>query len=289
MAAFVLYLALTLTLGAHAYVTVPGIFSDGMVLQEHSTYDQRPMIYGQATQPGELVTVIRHLPNGHNDTYYATSDASSFWIVQLDPDYFSASQNNLTIYITGSVPPLNTITIRDVVYGDVFLCGGQSNMNENVAACFDNVTTMSQTFPKFRLFSMAEAGATTPQTDIPAFNSTHTTPCSFPQFPVPNTQQVCNTWQSATEPTVIGSFSATCFYTALALSRTINDGRYFGLIHASVSGTAMKLWAPQPAISKCDSLVVDPSSSHPQHTPPPPLPLTSPPPSPTPTPPCGMP
>lgn len=124
MVVFVLCLALSLTLGAHGYVSVPGIFSDGMVLQEHSTYDQRPMIYGQATQPGELVTVIRHLPSGHNDTYYATADATSFWIVQLDPDYFSKSQNNLTIYITGSVPPLNTITIRDVVYGDVFLCSG---------------------------------------------------------------------------------------------------------------------------------------------------------------------
>lgn len=151
----------------------------------------------------------------------------------------------------------------------------QSNMNENVAACFDNVTTMSQTFPNIRLFSMAEAGATTPQSDIPAFNSTHTTPCSFPQFPVPNTQQVCNTWQSATEPTIIGSFSAACLYTALALSKTINDGRYIGLIHASVSGTGMKLWATQQAISKCDSLA-DPSRALIQQPPPPDLPTSFP-------------
>lgn len=104
---------------------------------------------------------------------------------------------------------------------------------------------------------MAEAGATTPQADIPAFVSTSSTPCSFPQFPVPNTEQRCNTWQSATSPTIIGSFSATCFYTALALTKTIADGRYIGLIHASVSGTGMKLWAAQEAISKCDAVAVD--------------------------------
>jgi hypothetical protein len=224
-----------------------------MVLQEHASYDQRPFIYGFAEASGELVTVVRQRPNGQKDTYYASADSQKAWIVELDPDYFPASQNNLTIFISGSVPPLNTIVIREAVYGDVFLCGGQSNMNENVAACFDANETMASSFPNLRLFSMAEAGATTPQSDIPAFVSVDSTPCSFPQFRVPNTEQRCNTWQSATRPSVIGSFSAACLYTALSLQKTITDGRFIGLIHASVSGTGMKLWATQQAISKCDA------------------------------------
>jgi hypothetical protein len=127
---------------ALALVTVPGIFSDGMVLQEHDSYDQRPMIYGASTSPNELVTVIRARPSGHNDTYLATSEAVSsggdglfFWIVQLDPDYFPAKDNNLTIYISGSVAPVNLITIRDVVYGDVFLCVPPLPAARSRAAC----------------------------------------------------------------------------------------------------------------------------------------------------------
>lgn len=71
---------------------------------------------------------------------------------------------------------------------------------------------------------------------------------------MPNTEQRCNAWQAATRPTVIGSFSAACLYTALSLQQTISDGRYIGLIHASVSGTGMRLWAAQSAISKCDAV-----------------------------------
>ena len=52
------------------------------------------------------------------------ADATGFFIVQLDPDYFAASQNNLTIFITGDVST-NLITIRDVAYGDVLLCSGR--------------------------------------------------------------------------------------------------------------------------------------------------------------------
>ena len=140
-AVFAALLAL-LTAPALALVTVPGIFSDGMVLQEHDSYDQRPMIYGASTSPNELVTVIRARPSGHNDTYLATSEAVSsggdglfFWIVQLDPDYFPAKDNNLTIYISGSVAPVNLITIRDVVNGDVFLCVPPLPAARSRAAC----------------------------------------------------------------------------------------------------------------------------------------------------------
>ena len=128
-------------------------------------------------------------------------------------------------------------------------------MNENVAATFDGNATMAGSYPKLRLFSMAEAGADSPQRDIPAFTGVHTTPCTFPQYPAdPATDQRCNAWQAAVTPSLIGSFSAVCLYTALALQKTITDGRYIGLIHASVSGTPMRQWATQQAISTCDAV-----------------------------------
>ena len=65
-----------------ARVTVGRIFSDRMVLQDHATYDQRPMIYGQA-DVHELVTVTRQQPDGANDTIQALTDATGAWIVQV--------------------------------------------------------------------------------------------------------------------------------------------------------------------------------------------------------------
>ena len=50
-----------ITAGVMGAVTMPQIFSDGMVLQDHATYDQRPFVYGQA-DVGEIVNVNRTLP-----------------------------------------------------------------------------------------------------------------------------------------------------------------------------------------------------------------------------------
>jgi hypothetical protein len=108
-----------------AALFLPAIFSDYMVLQGHASYDQRPFIYGYAT-PGDIVTVERIQPAGAKDTYTATADGTGYWITQLDPDYFAASQNDLTITVAASSDPADVRTLHHVSYGDVFLCSGQS-------------------------------------------------------------------------------------------------------------------------------------------------------------------
>ena len=133
-------------------------------------------------------------------------------------------------------------------------------MNENVAAVFEANVTMAGSWPFIRLFSVVEAGATTPQRDLAPFVSHSSTPCSFPQFPIADSAQKCNTWQTATEPTVIGAFSAHCFYTALELSKQLTDGAVLGMIHSSVSGTPMKLWMDAPALAKCDAAATSAAS-----------------------------
>ena len=239
---------------ALATVSVGRIFSDGMVLQDHATYDQRPFVFGSAAA-GEVVTVVRQQPDGTNDTFVSPAAADGSWIVQVDPDYFAASQNNLTFFISGSESK-RAIVIRNAAYGDVFLCSGQSNMNENVYASFGANETMAQTYPFMRLFSVAEGGAVTPQGDLPVYNRSDPNAahwCTFNQWPVPDSKQECNVWQTADEPTVIGAFSAACFYAGLSLSQQLTGGRVLGLIHSSVSGTPMRQWAPPEALAACDA------------------------------------
>ena len=81
-----------------------------MVLQGHATYDQRPFIYGDAA-PGDTVTVNRIQPSGAKDVYTATADATGAWITQLDPDYFPAKENDLTITISASSDPSDVRTL----------------------------------------------------------------------------------------------------------------------------------------------------------------------------------
>jgi hypothetical protein len=117
---------------ASAAVSVGRIFTDGMVLQDHATYDQRPFIYGSAAA-GEVVTVVRQQPDGTNDTFVSPAAADGSWIVQCDPDYFAASQNNLTFYISGS-ESARTIVIRNAAYGDVFLCSASTQYTHTIAS-----------------------------------------------------------------------------------------------------------------------------------------------------------
>lgn len=141
---------------ASATVSMPQIFADGMVLQCHATYDQRPFVYGHA-DVAEIVNVNRTLPGQTPEVggsypfvdgqrlyaraspaasilllmllqpYFATADETGFWIVELDPDYFDPSNNGLIVVsVAGSSDEFKAVTvIRNVSYGDVFFCSGQ--------------------------------------------------------------------------------------------------------------------------------------------------------------------
>src|SRR6187551_1393911 len=96
---------------AQAQVRLPKLISDGMVLQRDATIK----IWGWAVA-GEKVTVRI---NGKSYKTKAGSDSS--WSVLLPP-FKSGGPYDLTI--TAS----NTISIKDVLFGDVWFCSGQSNM-----------------------------------------------------------------------------------------------------------------------------------------------------------------
>jgi hypothetical protein len=56
-----------------------------------------------------------------NDTFIVTADNSGDWIVEVDPDYFAANQNNLTFSIYGSSAMNDPIVIYNAAYGDVYV------------------------------------------------------------------------------------------------------------------------------------------------------------------------
>ncbi len=96
---------------AAAQVVLPHIFQDGMVLQR----DVPIHVWGLSS-PGETVTAEFH---GERKT--AVADELGRWQIYLAP---AAAGGPYDLNITGS----NSVRLKDVLIGDVWLAGGQSNM-----------------------------------------------------------------------------------------------------------------------------------------------------------------
>ena len=94
---------------------LPKFFDSNMVLQRAP---QSAVIYGSTAQPGETVTVS--LSGGKS--WHGTAAANGSWAVTLDPQQAGAGKT-----ITVSTKSGNSQTLKNVAFGDVVLCSGQSN------------------------------------------------------------------------------------------------------------------------------------------------------------------
>lgn len=111
-----LSLGLTVPIGANADVTLPQLFSDGMVLQR----GQPIAIWGFA-KPGEKVTVAL----GEHFTQAATNHEGK-WAATLPA---MPASGPMILNVKG----VNQLTVKDVFVGDVWLASGQSNMELTLA------------------------------------------------------------------------------------------------------------------------------------------------------------
>lgn len=112
----ILMTAALAALSAAAEVVPSAIFSSDMVLQREKEHP----VWGTAA-PGERVTV-----SFAGQTKSTVADKDGKWLVRLDP--LAMSKTGRELRIAGEK---NTVIFRNVVVGDIWLCGGQSNMEMN--------------------------------------------------------------------------------------------------------------------------------------------------------------
>ncbi|MCW8128822.1 MAG: sialate O-acetylesterase [Planctomycetota bacterium] len=139
-------LAVLLVSAAHAEVSLPAVFSDHMVLQA----DQAVPVFGAASA-GETVNVSI---NGQKKT--ATAGADGKWSVKLD----AMKPGGPYELVVGSR------TIKDVLVGEVWVAGGQSNMKYPLnRATTGPADAAKAEYPQFRFFSVERGqwSACTPQ------------------------------------------------------------------------------------------------------------------------------
>lgn len=96
-----------------ANLKLAAIFGDNMVLQR----DTAANIWGSAT-PGESVTVTLDGVKGGQ----ATADSTGHWQLKLPPQKAGGAHE---VVVTGA----NAVTLHNVLFGDVWVLSGQSNMD----------------------------------------------------------------------------------------------------------------------------------------------------------------
>lgn len=127
------------------------LFNNNMVLQR----DKPLPIWGRA-KPGASV-VVRFAGQARN----ATTDAQGKWSATLDAVPASAEPRTLEI-----VQATETLAFTNVVVGDVWLCGGQSNMGgapqDNAPPAERRKELLETDYPNFRFVSMPGLHRETP-------------------------------------------------------------------------------------------------------------------------------
>lgn len=198
---------------ALADVRLPHVISSHMVMQR----DVPTCIWGWA-DPAEQVTV--QLGDAKQA---ATADAQGRWSVKLAPMPAGGPHK---ITIAGK----NKIELEDVLFGEVWICSGQSNMDMGIKAVNNAQDEIAKAnYPNIRLFWVTYKTAAEPVDDINAkWSSCTPESISTPGF-----------WS--------GGFSAVAYFFGRDLHKELNVP--VGLIHTAWGGTRIEPWTPREGFS----------------------------------------
>src|SRR5262245_1112772 len=144
-------IALASPTAARADVKPHPLFSDHMVLQR----DVPVPVWGTA-EPGEQVSVAIKGNNGSSTSPTVAANADGSWKVQV-PKLTAGGPYELTI------KGKNTVTIKDVLVGEVWVCSGQSNMEWPLNRTFEREKAIAAAGnPMLRLFTVPRDTSATP-------------------------------------------------------------------------------------------------------------------------------
>ncbi|KAL1526580.1 hypothetical protein AB1Y20_015287 [Prymnesium parvum] len=218
---------LSATLGSH------------MVLQRAP---QHATVWGHTAPGAKVATVMMSSESRH--VLATTADADGIWRQILPPVRASSTPYNFTFASSNS--SAERAEMHDVLFGDVYICGGQSNMEFAMPAVANASYERQRAndFPTIRFFSVGHRTASlTPLKDL---------------------QTVWEPWQVASNMsinrdfspghTLFSTFSAVCWLFGRELSEKLSPtGEVpIGLISNNWGGTKVEVWAPADSYASCN-------------------------------------
>jgi sialate O-acetylesterase len=202
-------IVLIFLLGNSTFATVKpaSIFTDHMVLQQQSNV----ALWGWA-KPSTKVKIVT---SWNKQIYTVTSDASGKWKIKVATPIaggpFEISFNDGEL-----------LTLTDILIGEVWFCGGQSNMEmpmkgyKSQPIIGSNEAILKSTNPKIRLYTVPRWSITEKQENSKA-----------------------SAWKLA-NPENVSGFSATAYYYGQLLSEILDVP--IGLINDSYGGSSVEAW-----------------------------------------------
>ncbi len=195
---------------ARAEIKLSSIIGDNMVLQRGMAVP----VWGWA-EPWEKVKVTFA-----GQTHRATAGKDGKWQVKLDAMKANTKPQSMTI------KGANTITLKNILVGEVWICSGQSNMAWPVRASNDpDLEIAAAKYPHIRMISVPQVGTQEAQNDFKG------------------------QWEACT-PEVAANFSAVGYFFGRQLHQTLDVP--VGLIDNAWGGSAAEAWIPRDVLAKHD-------------------------------------
>lgn len=201
--------SLLFTQSIYAEIKLPAIVSSNMVLQRNTTV----VLWGWADAKEKITIKTSWL----DQPIVVEADASGNWRIDVKT---TNSKNPQKISLKSKS---SDIQLENILFGEVWLCSGQSNMQQPVKGYTGQPTfgtlnaVVHASNPNLRLFTVDRVGSKTPKNDIEEYTS----------------------WQQASSDNV-SDFSAVAYYFGQQLQETLDVP--VGMIHTSWGGSSVQAW-----------------------------------------------
>ena len=210
--------------------------NDYMVLQQKP---YRAQIWGFTSSTTDIITVsLSYQSNSGLIETSAATVSSSLNNSIIWKAYFSprAAANDVEYIVTANSKISNlNISLSHILFGDVFICSGQSNMVFTVDSAFNSSQSLQQAnnYPNIRLYTIWEQVSNSTELEI---------------------QYIEQNWSIASNRSIGNGnwtyFSAVCWFYAMNLYDYLNYP--LGLISTAYGGTPIRAWMSPEARFNCN-------------------------------------
>lgn len=208
----------------NAEVKLPSIVSSNMVLQRNTTV----VLWGWA-DANEKITIKT---SWANELIYIQADNKGNWSIDVK------TTNSKDIQSVNIKSKSSNITLENVLFGEVWLCSGQSNMQQPIEG-YDGQPTFRSSMAiaksnnaNLRFFTVDRIGSKTPLKDVKKFTA----------------------WEQASPSSVL-KFSAVAYFFGQQLQEILDCP--VGMIHTSWGGSAIQAWMSKEAMSSFRKVNLD--------------------------------
>ena len=207
---------------------LPKWYSDGVVFQSAPT---NPIFFGFTDDLAEPIIVRQTCYRKVLGESRSMADpASGIWTAKLN-----GQPNGVECLVEASQGEAEFRSVS-IVFGDVIVCSGQSNMEFPMKQMFesDKAIQRGSNMSNIRMFQVLHATEKKPINDLTQ--------------PDVNSQ-----WKSPSDIDSLKSYSAVCFMYAMHLTtRILNDKAHIiGLIQSTWGGTRIEAWSSSEALAHC--------------------------------------